>query len=222
MNTREREEVLKVMDALANALRTADSLLDPANIGGGAQENMEALAAYDALLAEGSASSEGAVAWRRESLGDFASPHDLTSDVTIAVVWAKRYNVTPLYTHPQPAQGEHEQRSCEGSERRPIARNEVSAIADEVVERMCQEHNRNSVLDERACPSGMRAALESALPRGLPAGSDAGTTGEMTPRRATYFMERFKRAEKMLGPNEQKALDYVIAMLATAEQPSCG
>ena len=38
----------------------------------------------------------------------------------------------------------------------------------------------------------------------------------MTPSRAAYFMERFKREEKLLGPNEQAALTYVIDMLAFA------
>lgn len=37
---------------------------------------------------------------------------------------------------------------------------------------------------------------------------------DMTSSRALYFMERFKREEKLLGPNEQAAVDYVIAMLA--------
>lgn len=41
----------------------------------------------------------------------------------------------------------------------------------------------------------------------------------MTANRAQYFMERFKHEEKLLGPNEQAALDYVIAMLAAAPQP---
>lgn len=35
----------------------------------------------------------------------------------------------------------------------------------------------------------------------------------MTADRAVYFLERFKREEKMLGPNEQKALDFAIAAL---------
>lgn len=35
----------------------------------------------------------------------------------------------------------------------------------------------------------------------------------MSPSRAAYFMERFKREEKLLGPNEQAALTYVIDML---------
>ena len=50
----------------------------------------------------------------------------------------------------------------------------------------------------------------------------------MTPSRAAYFMERFKREEKLLGPNEQSAFIYVIDMLekataiqqAEAQQPS--
>ena len=52
----------------------------------------------------------------------------------------------------------------------------------------------------------------------------------MTPSRAAYFMERFKREEKLLGPNEQAALTYVIDMLekataiqqAEAQQPATG
>lgn len=52
----------------------------------------------------------------------------------------------------------------------------------------------------------------------------------MTPSRAAYFMERFKREEKLLGPNEQAALTYVIDMLekataiqqAEAQQPTTG
>ena len=42
--------------------------------------------------------------------------------------------------------------------------------------------------------------------------------GEMTPRRAEMFMTRFKHEEKMLGPNEQAALDYVIAMLVAKQE----
>lgn len=43
------------------------------------------------------------------------------------------------------------------------------------------------------------------------------TTSSMTAERAAYFMRRFKKEEKLLGPNEQAAVDYVIALL---EQPS--
>ena len=38
----------------------------------------------------------------------------------------------------------------------------------------------------------------------------------MTAERAEYFMLRFKKEEKLLGPNEQAALDFVIDMLATS------
>jgi hypothetical protein len=41
--------------------------------------------------------------------------------------------------------------------------------------------------------------------------------GNMNAARAAYFMRRFKHEEKMLGPNEQAALDYVINML---EEPA--
>lgn len=43
--------------------------------------------------------------------------------------------------------------------------------------------------------------------------------GPMTASKAAYFMERFKHEEKLLGPNEQKALDFVLAILK-AQQPS--
>ncbi len=35
----------------------------------------------------------------------------------------------------------------------------------------------------------------------------------MDASRASYFMRRFKSEEKMLGPNEQAAIDFVISML---------
>lgn len=42
----------------------------------------------------------------------------------------------------------------------------------------------------------------------------------MTAERAIYFLERFKRDEKLLGPNEQLALDFAINALAAAPQPN--
>ena len=39
----------------------------------------------------------------------------------------------------------------------------------------------------------------------------------MTPERAAYFMRRFKKEEKLLGPNEQAAIDFVISKLETME-----
>ena len=42
---------------------------------------------------------------------------------------------------------------------------------------------------------------------------------KMTTHRAIYFMERFKREEKLLGPNEQAALDFVISMLEKQAEP---
>lgn len=44
----------------------------------------------------------------------------------------------------------------------------------------------------------------------------------MTPDRARYFMERFLHEEKMLGPNEQAALRYVIGILERGEPPAQG
>lgn len=39
----------------------------------------------------------------------------------------------------------------------------------------------------------------------------------MSPERAAYFMRRFKSEEKLLGPNEQAAVDYVLSLLAQHE-----
>ena len=41
----------------------------------------------------------------------------------------------------------------------------------------------------------------------------------MTAFRAVYYMERFKRDEKMLGPNEQAALDFAISILEAEQEP---
>lgn len=35
----------------------------------------------------------------------------------------------------------------------------------------------------------------------------------MSARKAAYFMQRFKREEKLLGPNEQLAIEFVLALL---------
>jgi len=157
LNTREREEILKVMDALANALRQAEMDLESEGIGN-ETANRAALAAYDALLIEGSASSEGAEAVgylnvRRFRGVDSMVNHDFEYTGNLPD------GSYPVYTNPQPAQGEHEQRSSEGSELRPIA--------DEVVERVL--HAADGSCHEFA---QVKAVLE-ALPRGLPAGSDA-------------------------------------------------
>ncbi|HHM0555282.1 TPA: hypothetical protein ACRDQR_000602 [Pseudomonas aeruginosa] len=41
---------------------------------------------------------------------------------------------------------------------------------------------------------------------------------EMSPERAAYFMRRFKSEEKLLGPNEQAAVDYMLSLLAQHER----
>jgi hypothetical protein len=45
------------------------------------------------------------------------------------------------------------------------------------------------------------------------------TAPGMTAERASYFMRRFLKEEKLLGPNEQAAMHYVISLLA-ATQPA--
>lgn len=42
----------------------------------------------------------------------------------------------------------------------------------------------------------------------------------MDAKKAAYFMDRFKREEKLRGPNEQAAVDFVIAMLTAAPTPT--
>lgn len=59
----------------------------------------------------------------------------------------------------------------------------------------------------------------------MPEAAREGCVGPMTPERATYFLQRFKRDEKMLGRHEQWALDYAIAALSTptpVEEPEKG
>jgi hypothetical protein len=139
MNTREREEVLKVMDALANALRSArDSVCGELTHERAAFKGYEgssniasleaelvaidsAIAAYDclttdehdALLAEGSASSEGAeavapVAWMTPGNNFLLSDHAKRHGVPPAYGMKPSDASIPLYTRPQPAQGEPE------------------------------------------------------------------------------------------------------------------
>lgn len=256
MNTRERE----VMDALATALRDArDSVAGElaheraafkgyegsSNI---AQLEAElvaidsALAAYDALLAEGSAEKcfcdeKYPDSNRAATCGD--CPRDYkgsaSGEGTEAVAWisyddlltlqSKENNViacchpdpalsVALYTHPQPAQGdcgcyaetsyangidetttrrcakhaqgEHEQRSCEGSDwnearfeatynavSNTIEGSERRPIADEVRDAL-NSLRRRLANDTPAWKDlcVVISALESALPRGLPAGSE--------------------------------------------------
>lgn len=42
--------------------------------------------------------------------------------------------------------------------------------------------------------------------------------GPMNADRAAYFMRRFKHEEKLLGPNEQSACDFILSMLDAASQ----
>ena len=65
------------------------------------------------------------------------------------------------------------------------------------------------------CDAAIRAII-AALTRAQEA---QGAVGEMTPKRASFFLERFLREEKMLGPNEQWALRYAMQCLATPPAP---
>jgi len=249
MNTREREEILKVMDALANALRRSMDvefglLCD------------SALAAYDALLAEESASSEGAeaVAWLVRGEG-YSYPHPTReaafSDCR-AAFRGKPVEILPLgIIGPQPAQGEHEQRSCEGSERRPIA-DEVVELSnsleedaallrglidggdsdDDALDRIADSMERTSAflksLTNADAPASISQAdsdalaLESALPRGLPAGSDALIRLEIHSLREYATVSDDSAYGTLATSFVREHCDRIEAALATAEQPSCG
>ncbi len=60
--------------------------------------------------------------------------------------------------------------------------------------------------------NGTKEAIK-ALEEALAKQEQGEPVGKMTASRAEMFMTRFKHEEKMLGPNEQASLDYVISML---------
>jgi hypothetical protein len=106
-------------------------------------------------------------------------------------------SLAPVYAHPAP----------------PLAGERAELIADL---RLNHEYCPKEVILEAA---DMLEADVSLINEGnkaqqvaVPAGSD------MTPERAAFFMRRFKKEEKLLGPNEQKAIDYVLAMLEADAQ----
>jgi hypothetical protein len=76
--------------------------------------------------------------------------------------------------------------------------------------------HRESITDLRTAlyESAVDSMADGAQKQGLGYGAPS---GGMTACRAVYFMERFKREEKLLGPNEQAALDFVIAVLERQE-----
>ncbi|MFG8636777.1 hypothetical protein ACEPT5_05920 [Pseudomonas aeruginosa] len=57
-------------------------------------------------------------------------------------------------------------------------------------------------------------AFNEAPAEALKPGQAEAERPEMSPERAAYFMRRFKSEEKLLGPNEQAAVDYVLSLLA--------
>lgn len=63
-----------------------------------------------------------------------------------------------------------------------------------------------SALIDAICKLTATAEIESPAVKAEP-------VGKMTAQRAKFFLERFKREEKLLGPNEQAGLNYAIAAL---------
>ena len=62
--------------------------------------------------------------------------------------------------------------------------------------------------------AGWQARAALAQPSPAQAEQAEAEDPEMSPERAAYFMRRFKSEEKLLGPNEQAAVDYVLSLLA--------
>ncbi len=216
MNTREREEVLKVMDALANALRSArDSVCSELTHERAAFKGYEgssniasleaelvaidsAVAAYDclttdehdALLAEGSASSAGAE--RRPIADEVVEP--------------------PYFV-------EVDKNGCSacGHERSwtvvgpgDIAEGQ-SWLDEEEAARLCERMN-----------AAYYAGRESALPRGLPAGSDALIRREIHSLREYATVSDDSAYGTLATSFVREHCDRIEAALATTEQPSCG
>lgn len=77
---------------------------------------------------------------------------------------------------------------------------------------MCKASNLSSTNRQRW--ADMLAAAPAHPAEGVPEQTAPGMTAE----RASYFMRRFLKEEKLLGPNEQAAMHYVISLLA-ATQP---
>jgi hypothetical protein len=91
--------------------------------------------------------------------------------------------------------------------------------------RACQLVALSASKPQAASPEDM--AVYDSIAAGYPAqpqgavsdGTRSPHEGEpMCPEKAAYFMRRFRHEEKLLGPNEQAALDFVLAMLAAQPQ----
>lgn len=88
-------------------------------------------------------------------------------------------------------------------------RKEVMQMALEALE------NSSDVIFQNVTKSALRGIAITALREALAVAQpeQEPVAKKMTAHRAVYFMERFKHEEKLLGPNEQAALDFVIALL---------
>ena len=86
------------------------------------------------------------------------------------------------------------------------------AVVEQALEALEYENSWHEIFKVRPHASTVDAitALRTVL---------AQPVSKMTTHRAIYFMERFKREEKLLGPNEQAALDFVISMLEKQAEP---
>jgi len=229
MNTREPEVMMERM--LADCVPGGSSC-DPQRV---ADAIREWFAKNNALLAEGSASSEGAEAVAPVSDADvargmrvlrlFAAERGDDLPECGSKEWAIASEaVRRIISADRAAQGEHEQRSCEGSERRPIADEVVESVGSALY--IYWNDVKDSVRDKYRAK--VRAALESALPRGLPAGSDA---------QLKVIDEVIRLLESpAVMPSPLGGINYapehyfcllhdfkrVRTELATAEQPYCG
>lgn len=95
----------------------------------------------------------------------------------------------------------------------------LRSVPDSLLNIICNHEARATVDEVRRMASELQSLRAQAAERAVP----AGVTPEllrMTPRRAAFFMERFLKEEKLLGPNEQAALNFVIAMLEGQHAPA--
>lgn len=68
------------------------------------------------------------------------------------------------------------------------------------------------------CPAGGGSLRHPCPAHPAPVEQAAAERPEMSSERAAYFMRRFKSEEKLLGPNEQAAVDYVLSLIAQHER----
>jgi hypothetical protein len=76
-----------------------------------------------------------------------------------------------------------------------------------------ENYKPNRLAALRSLAANARRLIAAAAQQAAPAPVEKAAPAPMTAHRAAWFLERFKREEKLLGPNEQKALLFAIEAL---------